>query len=277
MKKKSLAITLLMIMGVMLISGCSAKETPKEIEPKIESEGTDEAINLGYDKLIMGLDDTFAPLGFRDEKGDLVGFDVEFAQAVSQEIGIPIEFQPIDWSMKETELTNKNIDIIWNGYTITEERKEKVLFTNPYLANRQIVVTLADSGIEKLTDLSGKTVAVQSESSAVDAINTKPEIKDTFGNMAEFETNNDCLMDLEAGRSDAVVADEVLIRYYISIKGADKYKILDEDFGNEEYGIGVRKEDTALADAINTAIHNLKVNGKGTAISEKWFGEDIIK
>ncbi len=280
MKKKVLAFCLVMALGMSVIAGCSKKEeapanAPAENEQKEEGD-EEEPAGLGYDKLIMGLDDTFAPLGFRDEKGDLVGFDVELAQAVSDELGIPFEFQPIDWSMKETELTNKNIDIIWNGYTITDERKEKVLFAKPYLANRQIVVTMADSDIATLADLAGKTVAAQAESSAVDAMDAQPEIKDTFGELVTFETNDMCLLDLEAGRSDAVVADEILVRYYISLKGADKYKILDEDFGDEEYGIGVRKEDTALCEAIDKAMDSVKENGKGKEISEKWFGEDIL-
>ena len=191
-------------------------------------------------------------------------------------MGIPFELQPIDWSMKETELANKNIDMIWNGYTITEERKEKVAFSQPYLNNRQVVVTMADTDINTLADLTDKTVAAQAESSAIDAINSKPEIAQTFKSLGEFETNDQCLMDLEAGRTDAVVADEVIIRYYVSKKGEEKYKILEEDFGKEEYGIGVRKEDTQLLEALNVALDTLKENGTTKEISEKWFGSDII-
>ena len=97
-----------------------------------------------------------------------------------------------------------------------------------------------------------------------------------FKSLGEFETNDQCLMDLEAGRTDAVVADEVIIRYYVSKKGEEKYKILEEDFGKEEYGIGVRQEDTALLEALNVALDELKENGTTKEISEKWFGSDII-
>lgn len=114
-------------------------------------------------------------------------------------------------------------------------------------------------------------------SSAVAAIDAKPEIKDTFKELVTFETNDQCLRDLEAGRSDAVVADEILVKYYISQKGAEKYKILEEDFGEEEYGIGVRKDDTALLNALNEALDTLKENGTSKEIGEKWFGDDIIK
>ena len=155
-------------------------------------------------------------------------------------------------------------------------KKRKVAFSQPYLNNRQVVVTMADSDINTLADLAGKTVAAQAESSAVDAINSKPEIAETFADLGEFETNDQCLIDLEAGRTDAVVADEVIIRYYVSKKGAENYKILEEDFGTEQYAIGVRQEDTALLEAVNAALDTLKENGTTKTISEKWFGSDII-
>lgn len=265
--------------AMMMVSmvACGSSEQPEQKpEGEQQQEQQGEQSTLDYDKIVVGLDDTFAPLGFRDEQGNLVGVDVELMEATGEIMGIPFELQPIDWSMKETELANKNIDMIWNGYTITEERKQKVAFSQPYLNNRQVVVTMADSDINTLVDLADKTVAVQAESSAVDAINAKPEIAETFKSLGEFETNDQCLMDLEAGRTDAVVADEVIIRYYVSKKGEEKYKILEEDFGKEEYGIGVRQEDTALLEALNVALDELKENGTTKEISEKWFGSDII-
>lgn len=281
MKKKIIALGLTAVMAVAVFAGCgnnSSTENTNSNNENVSTEGENSGEGtLDYDKIIVGLDDTFAPMGFRDENGELTGVDVELANAVSEELGIPFEFQPIDWSMKETELNNGTVDLLWNGYTITEERKQVVSFTDPYLENRQIVVTMADSDINSIADLAGKTVAAQDMSSAVDAIEGKPEVKDTFAELVTFETNDQCLRDLEAGRSDAVVADEVLVKYYISQKGAEKYKILDEDFGEEEYGIGARKDDTALVEAINGAMDALKEDGTTKAIGEKWFGDDIIK
>ncbi len=274
MKKRILSICMAAMM-VLGMAACGNSSQP-EVQAPEEEQATAEENTLNYDKIVVGLDDTFAPLGFRDEEGNLVGVDVELMEATGEIMGIPFELQPIDWSMKETELANKNIDMIWNGYTITEERKEKVAFSQPYLNNRQVVVTMADTDINTLADLTDKTVAAQAESSAIDAINSKPEIAQTFKSLGEFETNDQCLMDLEAGRTDAVVADEVIIRYYVSKKGEEKYKILEEDFGKEEYGIGVRKEDTQLLEALNVALDTLKENGTTKEISEKWFGSDII-
>ncbi|NLZ34663.1 MAG: amino acid ABC transporter substrate-binding protein [Clostridiales bacterium] len=237
-----------------------------------------EANTLEKDKLVLGFDDTFVPMGFKDENGEYVGFDIELAKAVGEKLGKEITFQPIDWSMKETELNNGNIDFIWNGYSVTEERKEKVAFSDVYLDNRQVIITLADADINSKKDLANKVVGAQNQSSAVDAIEKEPEVLSTFkdGSIVTFDTNNDAFMDLEAGRLDAIVADEILAKYYIKQRGEEKYKVLAEDFGKESYAIGMRKKDEALVDAINKAIDELIEEGKAAEISIKWFGEDIV-
>lgn len=253
---KKFKLAVLLILTAIMAVGCAA-ESQRETE-----------------ELIMGLDDTFAPMGFRDEKGELVGFDVDLANEVAERIGVTIKFQPIDWSMKETELNAGNIDLIWNGYTITAERQEKVAFTKPYLENSQIIVTLADSNINTKADLAGKNVAVQAESSALDAINSEPEVAASFGELVEFSTNNEAFSDLESGRSDALVVDEVNARYFMKQVGEEKYKVLDEDFGDEEYGIGLRKEDTELLKKINDAMDEMKKDGTYDVIYAKWFSEN---
>ena len=279
--KKFMMPVLLLLMGALVV-GCGQKEEATETTEEQTTEETtteqtsEEGFTYSKDKIVVGLDDTFAPMGFRDENNEIVGFDVDLMKEVSNELGIPFELQPITWSMKETELNNGNIDLIWNAYSITPEREEKVLFTKPYLENKQVVVVRADSDINTLADLSGKVVAAQAESSAVDAMESKPEIKDTFAELTTFETNNDCLMDLEAGRADAVVGDEVLINYYITLRGAENYKVLEENFGEELYGIGARKEDEALVAAIDKALDTIAENGKGAEISNKWFGSEKL-
>ncbi|HNZ83270.1 MAG TPA: amino acid ABC transporter substrate-binding protein [Sedimentibacter sp.] len=253
---KSILAAVLLVLIAVMAAGC-AQEAQKETE-----------------ELVMGLDDTFAPMGFRDEKGNLVGFDVDLANEVAERIGVTMKFQPIDWSMKETELNGGNIDLIWNGYTITAERQEKVAFTKPYLENSQIIVTMADSDIVTKADLAGKNVTVQAESSALDAINAEPDVAASFGELVEFATNNEAFSDLESGRSDALVVDEVNARYYMKQAGEEKYKVLEEDFGDEEYGIGLRKDDTELLKKINDAMDEMKSDGTYDEIYEKWFAEN---
>ncbi|WP_312810663.1 amino acid ABC transporter substrate-binding protein [Sedimentibacter sp.] len=225
-------------------------------------------------KLIMGLDDTFAPMGFRNEKGELVGFDIDLANEVAKRMDVTIEFQPIDWMMKETELNSGNIDLIWNGYTITDLRKEKVNFSKAYLENSQIIVTLSSSEVNTKADLAGKNIAVQAESSALDAINTDPDFVSSVNEIVEFSTNNEAFMDVEAGRSDAVVMDEVLARYYMKQNGQEKYKVLEEDFGDEEYAVGIRKSDTDLLNNLNKIFEDMINDGTYESIYAKWFSEN---
>ena len=224
--------------------------------------------------VVIGVDDTFAPMGFRDDAGNLVGFDIDLANELLGRLGYEAEFQVIDWSMKETELNNGNIDLIWNGYTITESRKEKVNFTQPYLDNRQIIVTMADSEIETKADLAGKTVAVQKESSAYEAVMADPAAATLAGGEpVQFDTNTDALMDLEAGRSDAAVLDEVLARYYIKLRGEEQYKVLEDNFGSEEYGIGVRKADTEFLAEIDGELTEMINDGTFAEIKGRWFAD----
>jgi len=229
---------------------------------------------MDKDTLVLGFDDTFVPMGFKGDDGSYTGFDIELATQVAKKLNKKITFQPIDWTMKETELKNGNIDFIWNGFSVTDERKKVVDFSKAYLKNRQVIITLAGSDINTKDDLKGKTVAAQDQSSAIDAIG---DYKSNFKELVTLSTNDEALRDLEAGRSQAVVADEILVRYYINLKGANKYKILTDDFGKEEYAVGMRKDDTELVDAVNKAYDEVVADGVASKLAIKWFGEDIIE
>lgn len=259
---KKIKLLALLLLTLLLIAGCSNNKPVQAAAP---------ADKTTY---VMGLDDTFAPMGFRDEKGQLIGFDVDLANEVAERLGVTIEFQPIDWSMKETELNAGNIDFIWNGYTITAERQEKVAFSKSYLENSQIIVVLANSDVSKKADLTDKNVAVQAESSALDAINAEPDFVASVNEIVEFSTNNEAFMDLEAGRSDALVVDEVLARFYMRQNGQEKYKVLVEDFGDEEYGVGLRKADAELLKKLDEALDEMKSDGTYDEIYAKWFSEN---
>ena len=258
-KRKGTLLMVAMLVLTILVTGCAPKAPAAETKV-----------------LVMGLDDTFAPMGFRNEKNEIVGFDVDLALEVAARNGWEIQFQPIDWAMKETELNAGNIDVIWNGYTITDARKEKVNFTTPYLNNKQIIVTLSDSPVSTKADLAGLSVAVQKESSAYDAVTADAEFTAALNGSepVQFDTNNEAFMDLEAGRTDAIVVDEVLARYYMKLRGAENYKVLEDNFGEEEYGIGVRKSDAVLLEKINAALEEMKTDGTYDEIKDRWFSEN---
>ncbi|OBZ08830.1 amino acid ABC transporter substrate-binding protein [Bacillus sp. FJAT-27264] len=225
-------------------------------------------------KLVIGIDDKFAPMGFRDDNNEIVGFDIDYARAAAEKMGKEVTFQPIDWSAKESELNSGRIDMIWNGYTITDERKEKVLFTKPYLENSQVVVVLASSPLSKLEDLAGKEIGLQSLSSAADALDANP-IKDKVAGISEFPDNVLALTDLKTSRLAGVVIDEVVARYYMS-KEPGTFKLLDESLAPEQYGVGIKKGNEALLDELQKALDTMNSDGTAAEISTKWFGENKV-
>lgn len=254
--------------STLLLAACG-----QEVETETTESIVDGALKESY---IIGLDETFAPMSFRDVEGDIVGFDVDIATEIGKLNGLRFEFQPIDWVMKETELNAGNIDLIWNGYTITEERKEKVAFSDAYLENSQIIVTLNDSDIQSKEDLAGQVVATQQASATLDAMEadeTGIVEKLDGGEPILYPTFTDVFNDLESGRSDAIVVDEVLGRYIMKQKGSEKFNVLTDNFGDEEYGVGIRKEDTALQEAINEGLVEIKENGTYDTIYQKWFAK----
>lgn len=271
--KANKMIKKLIILGIVSAIGIATIGCGKSAGKTNSSSGT-----YNKDELVIGLDDQFVPMGFRDESGELVGFDIDLAKAVGEKLNKKVKFQPINWGMKESELNGGNIDLIWNGYSISDERKEKVEFSKPYLNNVQIIVTLADSPINTKADLAGKKVGAQDQSTAVDAVKADGDTIKTFdgGDLITFEDNNQALMDLEAGRLDAIVVDEILARYYIKARGEQKYKILSDNFGSEQYAVGIRKGETEFGEEFNKALDEVINDGQATSISQKWFDEDII-
>jgi polar amino acid transport system substrate-binding protein len=226
-------------------------------------------------KIVIGLDDNFPPMGFRDDKNTLVGFDIDLAREAARRIGAEVEFKPIDWSAKEAELNGKRVDALWNGLTITEERKANIAFTTPYLENRQIIIVTAKSAIKTKADLAGKVVGVQDGSSAVDAVGKDAAVSKSLKELKKFGDNVTALMDLSAGRLDALVVDEVVGRYYTAKKPGE-YVILNENFGTETYGVGTRKDDKDLLNKLQNALDAMKKDGTAAKISTQWFGTNIV-
>lgn len=261
MKKKLFTLTALLM---ILLVGCSGGGDKQEAADELDTSKT----------YVIGLDDTFAPMGFLDEKGNLLGFDVELAQKAAEEMGIKIEYQPIDWTVKETELDSGNVDFLWNGYSITPEREKKVFFSDPYMDNRQIIITLKDSPVNSKADLAGKRITVQGESSALEAVMKDDAfVKSLAEPPVEYATNTECFKDIEAKRCDAIVVDEVLARYYMKQNGEENYKVLDDNFGEEKFAVGMRKDDVALQEALNKALAKLKEDGTYDEIYKKYFAD----
>lgn len=256
-------------MGIFILSGCTNQRTAQESWPRINEEK----------KIIIGLDDTFVPMGFRDKEGKLTGFDIELAKAVFDEYGITVEFQPIDWSMKEFELNNGTIDLIWNGYSKTEERAKKVQFTNPYMENDQVLITPKNSGITSFSQMKGKILGAQNGSSGYDMFIKQPEVlKDIVKNQDAvlYSSFNEALIDLKSGRIDGLLMDKVYANYYLKQRNElQDFNIITGAFEGENFAIGARKNDDQLVEKVNQGIARLVENGEFKKISERWFGEDV--
>lgn len=259
---KKLLLLLLLLLPFFFLQGCKNGSVLNAY---------DDLEERGY--VIVGLDDTFAPMGFRNEKNELVGFDIDLAKAVFEYLEVEVRFQPIDWDSKEFELKSGQIDLIWNGLSITEKREKNMLFANPYLANRQIIIIKSEESIDKIQDLENKNVGVQISSAADDALN-KNEIIDKIKNVIKYDTYAQALLELDNKTIDAVIMDEIMARYIIS-KKPGMYKVALESFSSELYGIGMRLKSKELKDKINEALLNLESIGTTKTISEKWFSEDI--
>ena len=229
---------------------------------------------LNKKKLIMGLDDSFPPMGFRNEKNEIVGYDVDLAKEVAKRMKVELVLQPIDWAAKEQELNTRQIDCIWNGFTITEERKQNVLYTPPYLRNAQVIVVKGNSPVNTMKDLAGKTVGTQAGSSSVDALEDAPEFTMSLGDIVFYQDFLTALMDLDVGGIDAVVIDLVVANDNINRSGKN-FRILKESLEDEEFGIGFRLGDKALADKVWATLLEMAKDGTVAKIATTWLGADI--
>ncbi|MEG6584777.1 amino acid ABC transporter substrate-binding protein [Dendrosporobacter sp. 1207_IL3150] len=259
--KKIVAFILLVMMAGLVLVGCGSTAT-KATSTK---------------KIVIGLDDSFPPMGFRDEKNNIVGFDIDMAKEAAKRLGMEVEFKAIDWSSKEAELNGKRIDALWNGMNITEERKKNVLFSEPYMESKQLIFVPAGSPIKSAADLAGKVVGVQQASIGEEVVVKDTKLKSSLKDFKQYADFIAAFMDLKTGRVDAVVTDEILGRYLMS-KEPGKFIAIEQALGEVgTYGVGFRKEDKELRDKVQKVLDEMKKDGTSAKISKQWFGADIVK
>lgn len=263
--KRIVSLLVITMLFAVAVSGCGKKNTGADTSLEdIKTKG----------KLILGLDDAFPPMGFKDENQEIVGFDIDVAKEVSSRMGVELVIQPISWEAKELELSTKNIDCIWNGMTYNKDRAEAMTLSIPYMKNTQVAVVLADTAVTTLKDLAGKTVAIQNGSTASDAIDANKEFKDSLKELVKVDDNVQALLDLKVSGSDAVVMDEVVARYYTE-KEPGTYKVLDETLADEDYVVGFRKGEESLRNEVEKYLKEMKEDGTLAKISQTWFGKDL--
>ena len=270
MNRMKISLVLVFFLAFFLVGYTQKASDPKvDNWEKYQQQGT----------ITIGFDNTFVPMGFEEKNGQYAGFDIDLAQAVSEKLGFKVQFQPIDWDMKETELQNGTIDAIWNGYSATDERREKVAFTIPYMENQQVLVSKKSLNIQSVSDMAGKVLGAQAGSSGYLDFEAQPEllkniVKDQKAN--QYQSFNEALIDLQNDRIDSLLIDRVYANYYLETEGIlDQYEIFPAGFESESFAVGVRPADKTLLANLNKAFEELYQEGKFQEISKKWFGEDV--
>ena len=260
--KKMLA----MLLAAMLVLAVAVPAMAEDDSlKKIEEKGT----------FILGLDDSFEPMGYRDENNEIVGFDIDLAKEVCQRLGVELVLQPISWDAKEMELSSGNIDCIWNGMSDTPERQEAMSLSMDYL-NNAMVFLVKDPAIKSREDLVGKKVGVQSGSYAQELLEGEDfaDYYKSLGEVLGYADYPTAIMDLQNGNIEAVLIDQVVANYKLKDIG-DASLFTVDNLADDFYAIGFRKEDVALRDKVNEILTAMAKDGKVAEISAKWFGSDI--
>lgn len=269
--KRFLAVCLALAMVCGALTGCG-----KDAEEAGAKDSAADASLEERTKLVVGFDAEYPPYGYMDENGEYVGFDLDLAQEVCNRKGWELVKTPVDWDGKDMELNSGAIDCIWNGFTING-REDDYTWSEPYVDNSQVVIVKSDAGITSLDGLSGKVVLVQADSAALSALqgDDLKSLTDSFAELTQVPDYNSALMTLESGAADAVALDKVVADYYLQEK-ADIFTILSEELSTEQYGIGFKKGNTALKDAVQETLKEMVKDGTFKTIAEKWDQQDVI-
>ena len=228
------------------------------------------------EKFIVGFDAAFPPYGYQDENGEYVGFDLDLAAEVCKRNDWELVKQPIDWNAKDMELNSGTISCIWNGFTMNG-REDEYAWTDPYVDNSQVFVVKADSGIATFADLAGKSVAVQTDSSAEAALkeDDNKELKDSFKELVVVSDYNTAFMNLDSNAVEAIAMDIGVAKYQMESRDGE-YKILDDVLSAEQYAVGFAKNNTELRDKVQKTLDEKRKDGKFAEIAEKWDLTDSV-
>ena len=273
--KKISALLLAGVMAAAALTGCGGSNSQSGTAP--QGADTDWSYIQNKGELIIGIT-YFEPMNYMDENGELTGFETEFATKVCEKLGVTPKFQKIDWDSKEVELNAKTIDCIWNGLTITDERKENMDISTPYMENKQVMVAKADIA-DTLTSadaLKGKTVVAEKKSAGEEVAQS-----DEFFTSAEYvsvDSQAKALLEVKSGTADVAVIDYVMSIGTLA-EGSDysDLKVVsDKAFAPEQYGIAIRKNSTETLQKLNDAIQACADDGSLEQIAEKYNLKDLL-
>ena len=260
-----LAVLLALLLTVaMLASGCGEKKEEKKEEKEEKSEVT----TIQEGKLLMGSDTTYPPFESVVENGGAVGFDVDIAREIADRLGLELEVVSVKWEGIIPGLKTGDYDMVMSAMTITDERKMEIDFSDPYIdSDQSIAVKSGDARIKSEADLAGKVVGVQVDTTGQFTAEEIPGIKE----IRKYDTILMAFEDLELGRIDAIVNDYPVNAYISKTRG--KTEVVATIKTDEKYGIGIKKGNAQLLEAINEALAEIRKDGTYDRIFEKWFGK----
>ncbi len=257
---KNVWIIALVVIGLLLVPGCNQAEE-SSTWADIQAAG----------EIVVGLDDTFAPMGYREEgTNDLIGFDIDMGAEMGKRMGVEFVWLPTEWKGVTGSLNSKKFDAIINGMSVTEERKEVIDFSIPYVKAGIGAVVLADSEVSTIEELGSLKVATQTGSSGAEACQSMG-----YTDIVYYDQYPNAFQDLSIGRVDVVVVDATTAVHFMEMK-EDEYRLLEERIIGEDYAIGIRQEDDELEAEFNRVLREMMEDGTLAEISERWFGADLI-
>ena len=259
-----LQITGLVLAGLVLAS-CGKKEpvAPAAVAPA--------PVVVAAKVYVVGTDAAYAPFESQNEKGEIVGFDIDVVKAAAQKAGIEVKFLNTPWEGIFNSVLQGDRDLLVSSITITPERQQTLDFSTPYFDAQQLIAVKSDSKIAKFDDLKKLKVGVQNGTTG-DEVITKLQGKDS-PNVKRFESTPLALKEMEGGGVDAVVADNGVVVHYVNNNPASKFKtIADTSFASEQYCIAVKKGNTELLAKINQGLAGIKDDGTYAKIYAQYFG-----
>lgn len=252
---------LLVALLLLLVTACRKQATDPSLR-RLQERG----------ELVVGMDDSFPPLGFCDENGDLVGVGVDLAREVALRLGVTLRTLPIAWGAGERALTDGTVDCIWNVRALIDECTSSATLTKPYLAGAQVILVRAESGITSWQGLSGRLIGVQTGSSAARALERAADFTDCLRGIIEFGESGTALDALTVGGVDGVVVDSLFAGYELARSGRAFSVVEDSGLVAESYAVAFYSENRTLMDAVQRLLDELSADGTVARIFATWLG-----
>lgn len=271
LKNKIFSKTVILILSVILFSFVSCSKKENHAETFYEDISLKQV--LERNRLVVGIDPSFPPMTFIDEQGNYAGYDIDLVKEVTFRMGVDLEFKVIKWNEKEEQISSGQIDCIWSGLTMTEERMEFMTFTKPYINNYQVILVHADEPFTEIKDLNGKTLSYQTGSSAEDALQADPDLMKILKQTIPFVENESSWNALKNREIDGIAIDSVFANYMMAAN-QNEYKVLNNILMSEQYAVAFKKGSLALRDAVQKKMNDMEVDGTVDRIADRWFGQN---